>query len=70
MNKRLFLASAVFLLSLLLAGSVLLFSPVSGRVAPLPEIEAVWDIEDTHVFSEMPLLDTLLWEDAPLPWYA
>ena len=70
MNKRLFLASAVFLLSLLLAGSVLLFSPVSGRVAPLPEIEAVWDIEDTHVFSEMPLLDTLLWEGAPLPWYA
>ena len=54
----------------LLAGLLLLVrfaSPYQERVAPLPEIEAIWAIEDARTPSETPLCQTLLYGGVPLP---
>ena len=52
----------------LLAAAVRFLSPAAPRaVAPLPEIEEIWEIEDTHTLSETPLLEELFWQDIPLP---
>lgn len=68
MSRRLFLAAAAFLMAALLSSCVLLGSSAPPpRVAPLPEIEAVWEIEDTHAPSAEPLLLTLRRDGVPLP---
>ena len=52
----------------LLSSCVLLGSSAPPpRVAPLPEIEVVWEIEDTHAPSAEPLLLTLRRDGVPLP---
>ena len=68
MSRCLFLAAAAFLMAALLSSCVLLGSSAPPlRVAPLPEIEAVWEIEDTHAPSAEPLLLTLRRDGVPLP---
>ncbi len=50
-----------------LSGAVIFCSSaVPEAVAPLPEIEVIWNIEDTRGFSEIPLLSELIWNGGPL----
>lgn len=67
MGKRRYLAAAALVcLGLLCFMAIRFSSPVSKTVEPLPEIEAIWDIEDTHTPAETPLLTALYRDGAPL----
>ncbi len=68
MEKRWKLVLAVLACLALLSFAAFRFSePVAKTVAPLPEIETIWDIEDTYPLSGTPLLSGLSRGGAPLP---
>ena len=68
MEKRWKLILAVLACLALLSFAAFRFSePVAKTVAPLPEIETIWDIEDTYLLSGTPLLSTLSRGGVPLP---
>ena len=68
MRKKLMLIlAAAACLALLFLLAFRFSAPVRKTVAPLPEIEAIWEIEDTKALSETPLLSALSRDGAPLP---
>ena len=67
MMQRLKLILPVLFCLFLLTLSVFRFSdPVIGTVEPLPDIEVIWEIEDTLSPSEAPLLPALFRDGQPL----
>ena len=67
-GKRAILAAlAAAMLAVAAAAALCLSAPVTRFVEPLPEIETVWEIEDTHALSDEPLLPSLLRDGMPLP---
>ena len=66
MNRRFGLIASALVLLCLLGAVVRFASPFRAFVQPLPEIEEIWEIEDTHALSGTPLLRELVWRDAPL----
>ena len=66
MGKRAVLALLALAMAAALALTVRWASPYTAMVQPLPEIERIWEIEDTHELSEEPLLTALEWNGMPL----
>ena len=69
--KRLKLLLGILTMTVLLIGTVALFSPYAPVAAPAPEnIEEIWAIEDARVESERPLVTHLENHGAPLAYDA
>ena len=69
--KRLGFVLPLLMMTALLIGTVVCFSPYAPAAAPAPEdIEAIWSIEDARQESEIPLIKVLHNHGAPLGYDA
>ena len=66
MRLRLLALAAALVLAA--AAPVLLASPYAPAVEPLRPIEEIWEIEDTHELSEVPLVTHLEKDGVPLAY--
>ena len=68
--KRLKLLLGILAMTVLLAGTVALFSPYAPVVQPVMDIEEIWAIEDERVESDVPLVTALENHGMPLAYDA
>ena len=68
--KRLKLLLGILVMTVLLVGTVALFSPYAPLVAPVMDIEAIWEIEDARRESDGPLVTHLENHGVPLAYDA
>ncbi len=66
--KRLRLLLGILAMTVLLAGTVVLFSPYAPVIQPEMDIEQIWAIEDARVQSDVPLVTALENHGVPLAY--